>query len=179
MNEFQRKLLDTARFTSWVAAFADPARTLLGLESYAYVIDRRGLTTFSNPGGGGVPLVTELVMDSDSEFVCTYLSGGATIDTPAIATPANGNQVVEFSPAIEIQITDRASGRTWFDVPTALPLIAGAGGFPYILTSPRITKPRSTIEVAATVIDTGFAVDCDAFFFVLHGAKLYYSGPTP
>lgn len=176
MNEAQRKLLDAARFTSWVASFADPARELIGVEGYAYAVNARGanidqLTVQDFP----------LVMDSDSEFVCVYLSGGAVISAPVIATPANGNQVVEFSPSLEIQITDESSGRTWFDQPTPLPLIAGSGGMPFILPSPRITKPRSTVLVSAkgSFHNGPPSATFADFLFMLHGAKLYYSGPTP
>ena len=175
MNEFQRKLLDAVQFTSWVAAFADPNRMLLGVESYAYVIDQRGVNI-----DGLAAQNFPVVMDGDAEFVCTYIAAGARVSAPVIANPANGNQVIEFSPALDVQITDEAAGKTWFDQPTALPLIAGAGGFPFILASPRITKPRSTLNVAvqgslAQASPPQFA----DFFFVFHGAKLYYSGATP
>ena len=176
MNEFQRKLLDTVRFTSWIAAFADPARTLIGVEAYSYVVDARG---------AAIDQLTaqsfNLVMDSDSEFACTYISGAAVISAPVIGAPANGNQVTEFSPSLEIQVRDQSSGRTWFDIPTPLPLIAGAGGFPFILASPRISKARSTITVEAkgSFHNGPPSATFEDFMFCLHGAKLYYAGPTP
>lgn len=174
MNEFQRRLLDTVEFNSWVASFADPARTLLGLETYAYVVDARGADLAADAASD-----FDLVMDSDSEFLCVYTAGAAVLSAPAIADPANGNQVTEFSPSVQVQITDQASGKTWFDQFAPLPLVAGAGGFPFILPSPRVVKPRSTLTVSAQMIDVGAPLPVAAdFLFVLHGAKLYYSGPS-
>lgn len=175
MNEFQRRLLDTVRFNSWVASFADPARQLLGLESYTYSVDAHG-TLLDATASKDFPLV----MDSDSEFLCVYVAGAGRITTPVIADPANGNQVVEFSPSMVVQITDEAAGKTWFDQLTPLPLIAGAGGFPFILSSPRVVKPRSTLTITAQMLATGApSVVSTDVFFALHGAKLYYAGNTP
>lgn len=175
MNEAQRRLLDTVRYNSWVASFADPARQLLGLESYTYSLDKRAIALDAT-----APQSFDLVMDSDSEFLCVYVAGAGRITTPVIATPANGNTVTEFSPSMVVQITDQAAGKTWFDQVTPLPLVAGAGGFPFVLSSPRIVKPRSTVTVQAQMLATGApsVVSAD-FLFALHGAKLYYAGPTP
>lgn len=171
MNEFQRRLLDTIAFNSWVASFSDPARQLLGLESYTYTVDARAIALNNNAQD------FNLIMDSDSEFLCVYVAGASRVTVPDIANPANGNLVTEFSPALTVQITDQAAGKTWFDQPTPLPLVAGAGGFPFILSSPRVVKPRSTLTVEAAMLATPApqAVSSD-FFFALHGAKLYYAG---
>jgi len=117
-----------------------------------------------------------LVMDSDSDFILTAMSGAAVISAPVIAVPANGNTVTEFSPALLIQITDQASGKTYFNGPTPLPLIAGAGGYPFLLSSPRIVRPRSTLTVSAQ--GAAAAVTYERFMFSLHGAKIFYAGAT-
>jgi hypothetical protein len=174
VNEAQRRILDIVQFSNWIATFGEPGRTILGIESYTYSVDAQGvdLATTTAPATGSQDF--PLVMDSDSDFVVCFLSGGAVISAPEIESPANANRCVEFSPAILVQITDEAAGKTYFNVPTPLPLIAGAGGFPFVLTSPRIVKPKSTLQITATAFVEG--VTFSDFFFSLHGAKIYYAG---
>lgn len=175
MNEFERKLLDTVRFSSWIASFADKSRRLIGMENYAYSIDAVAANIAQAAlGQAGAISDFNLPMDSDSEFVAVYMSGGARIDNGPVV--ANGTRVVEFSPGLLVQILDQSSGKTWFDKFTPLPLVAGAGGFPFIMTSPRVVKPRSTLTVSAQAALGGTpGVTFNDFFFTIHGAKLYYA----
>lgn len=166
MNEFERRLLDVIGYSSYIATFADPARQILGIEGYAYSVDALAANVTS-----AAPADFDLIMDSDSDFVVCYLAGAARIDNGP--TVANGTRCTEFSPGLLVQITDQSSGKTYFDKPTPLPLIAGAGGFPYIMSSPRVIKPRSTLTVTAQGAIAG--AQYDDFFFALHGAKVYYA----
>lgn len=172
MNARDRRLLDTVKFSSYVASFAEPGRHVLGVESYAYVVDQTGLTLTS-----AAAQEFELVMDSDSDFVATFASGAAIVQAPVIGSPANGNTCTEFAASILVQITDQASGKTWYNQPTPLPLIAGAGGFPFIMASPRVIRPRGALTVSVQAAASG--VTFSAFYFALHGGKIYYAGPTP
>jgi len=171
MNVVERRLLDTVEFSSYIASFADPNRQVLAIEPYVYSVDEGGVNITSAAAQS-----FDLVMDSDSDFILCTMSGAAVISVPAIAVPANGNTVTEFSPALLIQITDQASGKTYFNIPTPLALIAGAGGYPFILSSPRIVRPRTTLSIAAQGAVAG--VTYERFMFSLHGAKIYYAGPT-
>lgn len=173
LNEFSRRLMDMIQFNSWIASFADPSRQILAIENYAYCIDALAVDIED-----GSPADFPLIMDSDSEFIATYISGAARIDDGP--TVSNGTRCTEFSPSILIQITDQSSGNTWFNAPTPLPLIAGAGGFPFLMASPRVIRPRSTLSVHAEIADNGGATPVlfSDFFFAIHGAKIYYAGPT-
>lgn len=170
MNEFQRKLMDAIQYSSYIASFADPSRTILAIANYSYAVDARGIALDNTAAQN-----FNLPMDSDSDFVCCSLAGGGRIATaiPSPPAPADANQVVEFAPAIVVQITDQSSGKTWFNMPTPAALVAGAGGFPYLLTSPRVVKPKTTLTVSAQGVVPG-TVYAD-FFFALHGAKVYYA----
>ena len=172
MNARQRRLLDTIRYTSHVASFAEPGRQVLAVEPYAYVVDEVGLDLTS---AGSQEF--ELIMDSDSDFVAMFAAGAAVVADPVIASPANGNTCTEFAASILVQITDQASGKTWYNQPTPLALIAGAGGFPYIMAAPRVIRPRGALTVSVQGAASG--VEFSAFYFALHGGKIYYAGPTP
>lgn len=178
MNEGWRKLLDTVQKSSYIATLADPNKTIIGIEYYAYSVDnwaaQGGVTMQSLDGGHDFPIV----MDSDSDFVVCSMTGGGVISSPVIGTPANGNRVVEFSPSVLVQITDESSGKTYFSAPTPLPMTAGAAGFPYLLINPRIVRPRSTLNINASIVaesSVGAPLVMPGFFFTLHGAKIYYA----
>lgn len=168
MNEFQRRLLDVVKYTSYIASFADPARQVIGIEGYTYTVDQLGLTmTTAAPLANPFPLI----MDSDSDFVATYMSAGAL----TVGGGLNQRQV-EYSPSILLQVTDQSSGKTWFNAPTPTALVCGAMGFPFIFSSPRVIRPRTTLSImpsAAVALSGGNTFT--AFFFALGGAKIYYA----
>lgn len=165
MNEHQRRLLDIVEMSSYIATFADPSREIVLIEPYTYSLDQIACNITSLVSGS-----FDLVMNSDSDFVVTMFSGGARIQSNA---SPSGPRIVEFSPALLVQILDQASGKTYFNQPTPLPMIAGAMGFPFLLTSPRVIKPRTTLTVTAVGARTNI-VNND-FFFSLHGAKIFYA----
>lgn len=175
MNEGERRLLDVIRMNSYIATFADPSKTVLGCEFYTYTIDEVGLTL-----DGQAAQTFPIIMDSDSDFVITGVCGGAVVTSPVIANPANGNRVVEYSPSIVVQVLNESSGKTWFNNPTPLPMIAGTGGFPFLLVNPRVILARSTLQISAQAAgynaDIAVNAEFSAFFFSLIGAKIYYAG---
>lgn len=164
MNEFQRRLLDAIEYSDYIATFADPAKKILGIESYTYTVDAPA----ANLVPGANASLFNVIMDSDSDFVMTYMSGGAVVGTSA---PFRN---FEYDPSITVQITDQSSGRTYFNMPTPMALVAGAAGYPFILTSPRVVKPRVTLTVAAGVIAQATQTYV-GFAFCFHGAKIYYA----
>lgn len=166
MNEIERRLLDIAGFNSVTMMYADPSREILLIDTYAYTVDTSALAALTPVN----PITTNLIMDSDSEFVLYFLAGGAIIpgvgDRPTAMNPM---------PAIDIQITDLASGRTYFNMPTPMPLVAGLQGFPFILTSPRIVKPRTTLQIDMSTSVSVAGPSFSAVFLTLHGARIYYA----
>ena len=167
MNEFWRRLLDVVQLSSYIGSFADPAREVLLIEPYTYSIDALGVNITSAAAQS-----FNLIMNSDSDFVVTGMSGGALINTGP--TTPNGTRCVEFTPSLLVQILDQSSGKTWFNRPTPLGQLAGAGGFPFLLTSPRVIPPRVTLSVSAQGAVAGATFN--NFYFSMHGAKIYYAG---
>lgn len=173
MNEFQRRLMDVVEANTAVYDAIDHKREVLLVEPYCYAVD------FNNTIASGVqlnpatPRSFNLIMDSDSDFVLTHMNGGCGVNQ-GTAT-AGGAQRIQANPAVLLQITDRSSGRTFFDIPTIFPLVAGWGGFPFIFTSPRVIKPRSTLQLDFTVADTsGAGANYYGVYAALWGAKIFY-----
>lgn len=170
MNETQRRLLDAAKRNSALSIFADPTRRLLLIEPYTYTVD------FMVPLAGatrirpGVPFATDVIMDSDSDFVMTDISAGSLMNFAVAQTK------LQWNPALLLQITDKSAGRTYFNTPTLLPLVAGFNGFPFILASPRVLKPRTTLHLDVMTATTDNNAQYFGFFLCFHGAKIYYGG---
>jgi len=160
VNEFWRKLCDTTGTDNYISLFGEPGRPIALIDNYSYTIDGNSLSADITQTAAQT---FKIVMDTDSDFVCTFLSGSAR---------ATGGSVILFSPAVLVQITDEASGRTWLNQPAPLPMIAGQGGFPFLLTSPRVVKPRSTLSVRAI---SAQAQSFSGFYFTFHGSRIYYA----
>lgn len=163
MNEHQRRLLDTVEMSSYIATFADPDRQILLIEPYTYSVDALSVNITS-----AAVQTFNLIMNSDSDFIATSFAGAASQIAQAAAARS-----VEFSPALLVQITDLSSGKTYFNRATPLGLIAGAMGFPFLLTSPRVIKPRTTLAVGAQGAVAGATYG--NFHFSIHGAKIFYA----
>lgn len=159
LNEFWRKLYDTVGCNSYIATFADPSRKIAMIDTYAYSVD------YFNTAA---PVTTvgfnqNIIMDSDSDFVCTYFSCAA-VNT--------GLTQVNFNPAVNIQLADKSSGKNYFAAPSPAALMAGVMGFPFILTSPRVIKPRTTLNLSFASAQP--AQTFDGFFFTLAGGRIFY-----
>lgn len=157
LNEFHRKLFDTIGANSYVGLFADPTREILSIEPYTYSVVADGLTLTATLQQ------FEITMDSDSDFVAVFASG--------CATSAGSAYPIVADPDIVIQIRENWSGKTWFNVPTLMPLVAGQGGYPHIMQSPRLIPPRTTISVFA---GADWTQTYTGFHFSLHGGRIYY-----
>ena len=160
LNEFERKLADMIRWTDYIATFADPQRKILLIDTYTYTVDGNTLTANIT---ATAPQSFNIVMDSDSDFVCTYLSGYGR---------AQGSTLMSVNPALLVQITDKSAGRTFFNKPSPMPMVCGQGGFPFLLPSPRVIKPRSTVNITA---QSAQVQTFTGFYFCLHGGRIYYA----
>lgn len=160
MNEFQRKLADLCGTADYISLFADPGRRIANIDNYAYTIDGQTLSaniTQTASQTFNVP------MDTDSDFVLCYMSGCARL---------SGGSDMIWNPAINIQILDKSSARNFFNQPTLLPFVAGAGGFPFLLGYPRVIRARSTLALTAiSAQNQAFS----GFFFTFHGGRIYYA----
>lgn len=163
MNTFRRELLDMVGYSDYIATFADPSRQIVDIDNWTYTVDGDTLTANITQAVSQSFLTP---MAGDNDFVLTYLSGFAR---SAASTYGATNLIV--NPALLVQITDLSSGRTFFSNPAPMPMIAGQGGFPFLLTSPRVIGPRSTLKTTAIAAQNQ---TFNGFYFCFHGSRIWY-----
>ena len=160
MNEFQRRALDILNQTDYISSVAKPGRTIVNIDYFAYTLR---LGTDAVP----VPLLTPtqglMEMQSDSDFVATFVSGGQQLTAGA---------PLSFNGPVLLQFVDTGSGKSWFNTPTLMPLVCGAGGFPFLLPSPRVLNPNTNLEITASIIGPDTMV---GIYVVLHGSRIFYA----
>lgn len=159
MNRFWTELLDLVEYTDFIATFADAGRPIVDIEPYTYTIDGEVLPANIT---ATAPQNFNTQMAGDSDFVLTYLSG--------FARPA-GNTTLTVNPALMLQITDLSSGRAFFSAPAPMAMICGQGGFPFLLTGPRVIRARSALKLTAI---SAQVQSFSGFYFSYHGARIWY-----
>lgn len=177
MNTFHRELLDMIGATDYIATFADTGREILNIEPYTYTIDGNAGVNITQTASAA--FLTP--MDQDSDFVLTYMSGFAR----NAASPF-GATIMIPNPALLLQIKELNSGRNFFAglgatvalggvaTPAGLapmPMISGQGGFPFLLTSPKVIRARSTLRTTAIAAQASVF---SGFYFCFHGARIWY-----
>lgn len=164
LDEFQTRALALLQQSPYIASIAKPGRRITGIEYYAY---NGTVGSVAVPLAPGVPQTVSFDTQADSDFAITFISG-------AIQELANGAMV--YNDNVAWQITDLSTGKNFFNVPTVFGLTSGAGGFPFVLPSPRILNPNTTLAITATNRDT--VVNGGAgpvgLFFAFHGTRIFY-----
>lgn len=147
-------------FTDYAATFADPSRQILDIDNYTYSIDGNALpATITNVAAQSF----DTQMQGDNDFVLFYLSAFARVQ---------GETAMRINPALLIQIAELTTGRAFFSGPSPLPMVAGQGGFPFLLTGPKVIRPRSTLRLTAIAAQPGAAFS--GLYFCYHGARIWY-----
>lgn len=157
MNDAQRRLLQTAKVSDWLAGYARQDKKLLNIETYTYSQN----VTNIGPTASGQGIIQ---VQADSDFALVEMSGAAI-------NHATGAYV--STPNIITQVTDSGSGKTFFSQFTLFPLVFGLAGFPYMLPSPRIIAPNTNIVIDVNNQDAAITFDVYYSFF---GVRLYYAG---
>ena len=158
MNDFERRALDIAQSSTYLTLYARQGQQIIGIEYFGYAVEMDNIAQ-----GGAASSIFQV--QSDSDFVCTYLSGVAV--NPAVAT-------VDPVPLGLIQITDTGSGKTFFNQPTFMGLVLGQGGYPFLLPAPRLIAPNTNIQYNVTNLANGPR----NLHIIMLGARIYYAGPT-
>ena len=161
MNQFQRKYLDLLKQTDYISAVARPGRNIVNIDYFVYT---------ARVGTDAVPIPVlgtgraNVQMQADSDFVMTYISSAASgVGTGTINTTA----------AATVQLTDTGSGKTYFSAPTVLQAIGGYGGFPFLLSSPRVLNPNTILQIDIANLSSTIALG--GVFFAFHGARIFYA----
>lgn len=162
-NDFQQKYLQILADSPYIRSVAKPGRTILGIETYVYN---------ATVGTAAIPLTlangavtATLDTQADSDFVLTYLSASVNIT-------ANGDMKVNRN--LTLQIQDTSTGKLFFNNPTVMTLVAGAGGFPFIFPAPRVINANTTLLFTVQNRDT--TQDYNQAFLALGGSRIFYAG---
>lgn len=158
MNDFQRRALDILRNSSYMASVIRPGGNPVGIEPFGYNI-RIGSVAATIANGAAAQGLIQIQADSD--FALTYMSGSVLNNAGAILT----------NPNVLMQITDTGSGKTFYSDATQFSLIVGSGGFPFLLSTPRLLPPNVNVKFDITN-NTGVA--SQGVFISLQGARIYY-----
>lgn len=161
MNDFERRLLDIVKNSSYIASVARADQRIVNIDYFSYNI-RLGTTVAAIANGATVSGFAQIQADSD--FVLTYIAGDVL--------NAAGNAINTLASAL-LQITDTGSGKTFFSEPTLFGMVTGRGGFPFLLPSPRVINPNTNLKVDFTN-NTGGVVP--GAFISFMGARVYYAG---
>lgn len=158
MNDFQRRALDIAQSSTYLTLYARQNQEIQGIEEFGYSVE------IDNIASGATATGTFQVL-SDSDFVCTYLTG---------CSVATATGIVDAVPQALLQITDTGSGKTFFNQPSFMGLITGQGGYPFLLAAPRLIAPNTNIQYQVTnLLGAG---NTRNYFLTMIGARIYYSG---
>jgi hypothetical protein len=157
MNDFERRALDIAQSSTYLTVYARQGQTITGIEYFGYSAEIDALAA-------GATNTTTFQVLSDSDFVCTYLTGSAV-------NPANGQ--VDAVPQALLQITDTGSGKTFFNQPSFMGLVTGQGGYPFLLPAPRLIAPNTNIQYQVQNILTA---GTRTYYLTMLGARIYYNG---
>lgn len=163
-NDFAQRYFELTNQDPYIQSVKRPDQVLVKKMPYAYeaFIGTAAVPlTFAN--GAQVATLTTL---ADSDFVLTSLAASVNIT-------ANGD--MKFNRNLTLQILDTATGKSFFNVPTVVTLVAGGGGFPFLFPAPRVIRPNATLILTAQNRDTG--QDYNQMFVALGGTRLFYGAP--
>lgn len=161
MNEFQRKYLDILAQSDYISSVARPGKKILNIDYYAYNA-RIGTDAVPVAATGGVGQA-QVQIQADSDFVLSYISGGAQ---------QTANDTINSAQSILVQMTDTGSGKKYFNQPTLLPIMAGQGGYPFMLPAPRVLNPNTILQIdVQNLMNISFV----GIFFAFHGARIFYA----
>lgn len=166
-QDFQAKYLQIMQSSPYLASVLKPGRQVADVQYYAY----NGVVGFLTSGANlaaGAPQAQVFSTQADSDFVLTFISA-AVQETTGGPMAYNDN--------ITLQIQDLSTGKFFFNVPTTLGLVAGAGGFPFVLPAPRVLNPNTQIAVTATNRDTivNGGAGLVNLFYAFHGSRIFYA----
>lgn len=164
LDELQSRYLGILNSSPYLKSILQPGKVALGVEYYCYNIQ---LGSVAVPLAPNVPQSVFFDTQADSDFAVTFMSA-------AVFETNNGTAV--YNDNVALQILDTSSGKTFFNIPTVMGLVTGAGGFPYVLPAPRVIRPNTTMQVSVTnrdaVVNGGAGPV--SFYLALHGTRIFY-----
>lgn len=134
-------------------------KKLLGQEFYTYGLVFSGLAN-------GTQATGVINIEADSYFKVQKLTYFADI---ALAAQTDSSRIV---PLVTVSVTDTGSGRQLMNEAQPIPALFGTGELPFILPTPKIFKPRTSLSITIANFSSGSTYNVRLLF---NGAKLWYS----
>jgi len=163
--DFQQQFLNELIATPYYASVLKPGRRVASLQYYAY---NGRVGTDAVPLASGIPQISKFDTQADSDFAMTFISA-------SVQEVINGPMA--YNDNLAVQIQDLSTGKFFFNRPTSLSLVTGAGGFPFVLPAPRVLNPNTAIAVTGINFDT--IVNAGAgpvgLFYAFHGVRIFYA----
>jgi len=149
MQSFAARSLQMSSMSAYLTDFLRPGQDINAVDFFVY----NGIGTDSTVN------FFFIETQSDSDFVLVAIAGstGPILDS--------GGPFVLFGGPL--QITDTGSGKTFFSEPTPAWMVTGFNGIPFVLPTPRLLMPNTTLRVD---VEYGYTLS-------LIGLRLYYSAP--
>lgn len=165
-SPFQARYLEILRSSPYLAGVLRPGKSPVDIAYYAY---NTRVGSDAVPLANGVPQTQNIETQSDSDFVVTFLS--------AAVQPVAGG-AMQYNANVALQVTDLSTGKPMFSTDTAIGLVTGAGGFPFVLPAPRIWAPNITVAVRVTNHDAIMNAGNGpvGVYVAFHGTRLFYGG---
>ncbi len=157
---YAQRALQISEMNDYLPDFLRPNQQVLSVENFSYNVGPVAIAAAA--AAAGVAATVNLVTQSDSDFLLVNFS----------ALVRNEPYYDDF-PACLLQITDQGSGKTFFNQPSLLFLIAGNQGFPFVLPTPRLIMPNTNLKFDFT--NLGIA---QSFYVTLTGLRIYYADPA-
>ena len=161
MNDLERRMLDVAQQSAYLASVIRDDRQVLGIDYYSY---SGRIGTVAAPLANGATDSVSIQIQADSYFVINYMQAN---------TLNNGGTAVNGVSNFLLQVTDTGSGKTFYNQPTQLTLVTGQQGFPFLLSAPRIVPPSVNLKVDVT---NNSGAGSAGITIVFAGARIYYAG---
>lgn len=164
-DQFQAKALQILANSDYIQGVAKPGRVIADIQYYVY---NGRIGTDAVPLASGVTQTQRFDTHADSDFAISYIEA-------CLQELAGG--VMTYNGNTALQIQDLATGKLFFSVPTAMALVSGAGGFPFVLPAPRLFNPNTAIAVSATNRDTivNGGAGPVGLYYAFHGTRIFYA----
>lgn len=144
----------------FLANYVRRSAPILGVDFWSYN------TAFAAPRIAASPIENVIQTQADSDFIISAIGG-------MVYEAADPNLYI-FDPLLSLQITDQSTGKTFFNTPLRFRNVAGTGGNPFFLASPRVVRANANLTVELTVASDLY----DNVWVALNGTRVYYGDKT-
>lgn len=94
-----------------------------------------------------------LSLNTQSALIETQADSDFVVSTIAMSARRVGTNTFDALPLMTLQITDQSTGKTWFNAPSMMRLVAGDQGMPAKMAAPRVIQPNAVLQLDVTPLN--------------------------